>query len=69
MNEPELKKNIANQPELAISLYEKITGKNASITYNFKDMKIQVPDRVGRKAIQNPWQVDGTLTISTTEKK
>ena len=69
MNEVESTKNVANWPELAISLYEKLTGKNASITYDFKDMKVQVPDRVGHEAIQTPWQIDGTLTISTTEKK
>ena len=67
MNELDSTKNVANWPELAISLYEKLTGKNASITYDFKYVNVQVPDRVGQEAVHTPWQINGALTISTSD--
>ncbi len=53
-------------PELAIGLYEQLTGKNATITYNFEDFKIDVPSKVGSDEFAS-WKVDGTLKISTSE--
>lgn len=45
-------------PELAIGLYDKLTGRNAKITYDFENMEIHVPSAVGSK---------GKVTISTSE--
>ena len=30
-------------PDLAIGLYDKLTGRNAEITYEFDNMEIMVP--------------------------
>ncbi len=39
-----------NWPELAIGLYDKLTGRNAEITYEFNDMRVSVPSGVGAQA-------------------
>jgi len=54
-------------PELAIGLYERLTGRGAEIAYEFEDMQVDVPDRVGEDANHARWRLDGTLTIRTSE--
>ena len=36
--------------ELAITLYDKLTGRNAEITYEAEDMEVWVPSGVGEDA-------------------
>lgn len=52
-------------PELAIGLYDKLTGRGAEITYQFDDLRITVPSRAGPDSRAAQWQVAGTLRIST----
>ncbi|MEM6643689.1 MAG: hypothetical protein AAF616_11975 [Bacteroidota bacterium] len=53
-------------PELAIGLYDKLTGRNAKITYDFEDMDVSVPS--GTNASEHAtWKLNGKLTISTSE--
>jgi len=56
-------------PELAISLYERLTGRGATITYDFDDLQVDVPSKVGEDAKHAEWHVDGTLSITTTEEE
>ena len=56
-------------PELAISLYDRLTGRGAVITYEFEDMEVLVPSKVGDDADHARWEVDGTLTITTEERE
>jgi hypothetical protein len=49
--------------ELAISLYDKLTGRNAEITYEAHDMEVQVPSGVGEDANHALWKINGSLTI------
>ncbi|MEM6884423.1 MAG: hypothetical protein AAF571_05275 [Verrucomicrobiota bacterium] len=55
-------------PELAIALYDQLTGRNAEITYDFENMEVWVPSGTGDNATHAHWKVNGTLKISTTEK-
>ena len=57
-----------NWPDLAIGLYERLTGANAEISYGFEEMKIQVPSGTGADAEHASWVLNGTLKISTNEK-
>jgi hypothetical protein len=57
-----------NWPDLAIGLYERLTGNNAEISYGFDDMQIQVPSGTGANAEHAKWILNGTLKISTNEK-
>ncbi|MFD1512031.1 hypothetical protein [Halomarina rubra] len=55
-------------PDLGIALYDRLTGRNAVIEYEFEDMNVYVPSRAGEDADHAHWRLDGTLTISTREK-
>ena len=57
-----------NWPDLAIGLYERLTGANAEISYGFEEMKIQVPSGTGADAEHANWVLNGTLKISTNGK-
>jgi hypothetical protein len=57
-----------NWPELAISLYDRLTGRGAEIVYEFEDMEVAVPSKVGEDADHAHWQVDGTVRITTQER-
>lgn len=56
-------------PELAIGLYERLTGRGAEITYDFEEMEVQVPSKVGENAEHATWRLDGTLRIRTREQE
>jgi hypothetical protein len=56
-------------PELAISLYDRLTGRNAIIEYDFEDMEVWVPSKVGEDAEHARWRIDGTLSITTRERE
>ncbi len=57
-----------NWPDLAIGLYDRLTGSNAQITYGFEDMHIQVPSGTGKDAEHAEWVINGSLKISTLSK-
>ncbi|MCP4836981.1 MAG: hypothetical protein GY895_19710 [Phycisphaera sp.] len=54
-----------NWPDLAIGLYERLTGQNAEIIYQFEDMNVEVPSGTGSDARNAPWRLNGTLRIRT----
>ena len=49
--------------ELAISLYDKLTGRNAEITYEADNVEVWVPSGVGGEANHALWKVNGSLKI------
>ena len=57
-----------NWPDLAIGLYDRLTGSNAEITYGFDEMRVQVPSGTGAEAQHAEWVLNGTLKISTNDK-
>lgn len=54
-------------PDLAISLYDKLTGRNAEITYELDDLEVEVPSKVGADAEHTPWRLNGTVRIRTRD--
>ena len=55
-------------PELAIGLYDKLTGRGAEIEYEFgDDFEIQVPSGTGPNATHATWKMAGTLRIRTRD--
>ena len=56
-------------PELAIGLYDKLTGRGAEITYRFEDMRVAVPSGTGEDASQAPWLLNGTLRVHTRDRQ
>lgn len=49
--------------ELAINLYDKLTGRNAEIIYEAEEMEVWVPSGVGDDASHAKWKVNGALRI------
>jgi len=54
-------------PDLAIGLYDRLTGRNAEITYEFADMRIKIPSGTGSKAEHAEWVLSGTVKIRTKD--
>jgi hypothetical protein len=55
-------------PELAVGLYDALTGRNAEITYEFQQMEIHVPASTGDENVkQARWKLNGTLKIRTRD--
>ncbi|WP_302080877.1 hypothetical protein [Salinibaculum rarum] len=55
-------------PDLAIGLYDRLTGRGAEIVYEFDDMEVEVPSGTGDDVEHAPWRLDGTVTITTRER-
>ncbi|MBU6455477.1 MAG: hypothetical protein KGS72_27140 [Cyanobacteria bacterium REEB67] len=60
-------KETKNWPELAIGLYDKLTGRGAEISYEFKDLQVWVPSKTGDDAVHAKWKVNGVLSIKTRD--
>ena len=54
-------------PDLAIGLYDCLTGRNAEITYEFDKMHIKVPSGTGPDVQHAEWILTGTLKIRTKD--
>ena len=54
-----------NWPDLAIGLYDRLTGRNAEITYEFSNMHVQIPSGTGPEAEHAKWILNGVMKIST----
>ncbi len=56
-----------NWPDLAIGLYDRLTGRNAEITYEFQELHLKVPSGTGSQADYAEWVVTGKMKISTQD--
>ena len=54
-------------PDLAIGLYDRLTGRNAEISYEFDSMNLRIPSGTGSNAEHAEWVLNGTVRISTQE--
>ncbi|MBT8367161.1 MAG: hypothetical protein KJP23_20910 [Deltaproteobacteria bacterium] len=61
--------NTTNWPDLAIGLYDRLTGRGAEITYEFDNMEVSVPSSAGDDAAYAKWKLNGTLKIRTRDTK
>lgn len=53
--------------DLGMALYERLTGRNATITYEFDKMTVEVPRDTGPNSPRAVWKMDGTLRVTTSE--
>lgn len=56
-------------PDLAIGLYDKLTGRGAEITYQFEDLQVAVPAGTDSNAAAAKWTLNGTLKIRTRDQQ
>ena len=61
--------NTTNQPDLAIGLYDHLTGRGAEITHEFDNMEVAVPSNATDDASYANWKLNGTLRIRTRDTK
>lgn len=54
-------------PDLAIGLYDRLTGRNAEISYEFTEMRVKVPSGTGAQAEHAEWTLNGTVKIRTKD--
>ncbi len=54
-------------PDLAIGLYDQLTGRGAEITYEFENLDVHVPSGAGNGQSHAQWKLNGTLRIRTRE--
>ena len=55
-------------PDLAIGLYDKLTGRGAEITYKFNGLEISVPSSASANAQHATWRVSGAVKIRTKDE-
>ena len=55
-------------PDLAIGLYDKLTGRAAAITYEFRELEISVPSSASAAAQHATWRVSGAVTVRTRDE-
>ena len=60
-------KNTPTWPDLAIELYDKLTGRKAEITYDFENLEVYVPAHHADNAELARWKLNGVLKIRTRE--
>ena len=49
-------------------LWDYLTGKEASISYRFQDMEVEVPRRTGADSPRATWKINGTMQITTSDR-
>ena len=52
-------------PSLAVGLYDKLTGRDAEISYEFSDFQVDIPSSTGDDAAHARWKLNGLLKIRT----
>jgi hypothetical protein len=58
-------KDTKTWPELAIGLYDALTGRGAEITYQFDNMEVFVPSSASDNAVHAKWKLNGSIKIKT----
>ena len=56
-------------PDLAIGLYDRLTGRGAEISYVFDNFDVSVPSHASSDASYANWKINGTLKITTRDTK
>ena len=56
-------------PELAIGLWDKLTGRGAEIAYEFENFSVDVPSGAGENATHATWRMSGTLRIRSRDER
>ena len=60
-------KDTQTWPDLAMGLYDKLTGRGAEITYELHNLEVHVPSSASDQARHAMWKVNGTVKIRTKD--
>ncbi len=56
-------------PDLAIELYDRLTGRGAEITYEFDNMEVWIPSGTGEAADHAHWKFNGSIKVRAHDTK
>ena len=54
-------------PDLAIGLYDRLTGRGAEIIYEFQNMEVSIPSAASPNAQHAMWRLSGVMKIRTRD--
>lgn len=54
-------------PDLAIGLYDSLTGRGAEIAYEFQDFELLIPSSASPDAAHARWRMNGLIKIRTRD--
>lgn len=60
--------DVVDWSDLGARMWTFLTGQEAAIHYRFEDMTVEVPRDTGPRSPRATWKVDGTLTITTSDR-
>jgi len=52
-------------PDLAIGLYDRLTGRDAEISYDFDNFELNIPSSTAADAVHARWKMNGVVRITT----
>lgn len=61
-------KDVLDWADLGKQMWSYLTGRGASIDYQFLDMHVEVPRDTGPNAARATWRLHGTLRITTADR-
>ena len=59
---------VVDWTDLGQRMWSFLTGQEAAIHYRFEDMAVEVPRDTGPRAPRATWKLNGTLTITTSDR-
>ncbi len=57
----------ASWPDFAVGLYGKLSGRGSKINYEFEDLDIFIPAKIG-ESDHFHWRLNGRINISTQDQ-
>jgi hypothetical protein len=60
-------KTTESWPDLAIGLYDRLTGRGAEIAYQAENLEVLVPSGIGKDVSHAKWVLNGTVRIRTRD--
>ena len=60
-------KDTTNWPDLVIGLYDRLTGRQAEIAYEFENFSLDIPSSTSSNAEHARWKMNGALRIRTRD--
>ena len=57
----------ATWPDFAAGLYDKLSGRGTKITYEFDDLDVFIPSKLG-ESDHFHWKLNGSIRISTEDE-
>lgn len=58
----------ATWPDFAAGLYDKLSGRGSQITYEFDDLSLYIPSKLGDDSDHFHWKMNGTIHISSQDQ-